>query len=409
MRMIWAKAAFLLGTSALLPMAASAQDVRDLDSEESNMRSFSGQLDGGPAIFEVALPADTAMRIDVISTSNMDPVLKVYDAANGELITENDDGGDDLNSRATVRGEGDMRLRIEVDSFGAEEFESDLASGLGENTFDLQLRSIFYDPQSVRLVSWGSDESGQLLGGESHEFTFTGEEGILLEVALVAEGDFETTLDPYLTLRDSSGEVVAENDDGGGNLNSLLRYVMTDDSEYTIVASGLGDSGGAYTLRVGPRREPIVQPPVQVVGIGDRATGRLGAGYENGGIDPNSIDYQLSEEALAMISGGAGEVTIRMEKISGDDPDFENTLDPYIEIGFETPLGFAVVQSDDDGAGDLNAMIPVDLSGVANDANLLQSLRIRVTGFGQSQGEYSLTVTEGLDPVEAGYEDLTET
>ena len=409
MRKLWVTAAMMLGTSALMPIGVSAQEVRDLDGEESNVRSFSGQLEGGPAIFEVALPADTAMRIDVISTSDMDPLLSVYNADTGDLLAENDDGGDDLNSRATIRGDGAMRLRIEVDSFGAEEFASDLASGLGQNTFDLQLRSIFYDPQSVRRVSWGSSESGQLLNGESHEFSFTGEDGILLEVALVADGDFETTLDPFLTLRDAAGDVVAENDDGGGDLNSMLRYVMQDDREYTIVASGLGDSAGAYTLRVGPRREPIVQSPVQVVGIGDRATGRLGAGYENGGIDPNSIDYQLSEEALATISNGAGEVTIRMEKISGGDPDFENTLDPYIELGFDTPLGFAVVDSDDDGAGELNAMLPVDLSGVANNASLLQSLRIRVTGFGQSQGEYSLTVTEGLDPVEAGYEDLTET
>tara|TARA_A100001391_G_scaffold78331_1_gene50553 strand:- start:12377 stop:13663 length:1287 start_codon:yes stop_codon:yes gene_type:complete len=403
--------------SAAMAAPAAAQQVRDLDHEESDTRVFNGIYDGEPVLFEVSKPADDAMRIDVFSTSELDPVLRVYNAESGDLLVEDDDGGEGLNSRAVISDTVAMRLRIEVTSFAGDVAGEDAAADVVEEaagtfiapgTFDLRLTTLDYDPQDVRAVSWNSEETGQIFGGEEHLFTFPGEEGLLLEVAMVADTDIGNELDPYLALRDASGQTVAEDDDGGNDLNSLLRYVMTGDETYTIVASGLSGSVGGYTLRVGPRREPTVQAPLQVVAIGDSATGRIGAGYENGDLDPSSILYQLSDSALSAIRDGGGEVTVRMIAATSDDPDFANSLDPYLELGFDTPLGFAVVESDDDGAGDLNAMIPVDLSTIAGSEELLDSLRIKVSGLGGSVGNYVLTVTDGLDPVEADYEDYLE-
>ncbi|WP_137679584.1 hypothetical protein [Aurantiacibacter suaedae] len=421
MRSGFVMAALLASAGMAIP--ATAQDVRNLDQEQSDARVFSGAFDGKPVLFEVSLAAGEAMRVDVIATSEMDPVLRIYNAATGDLIVENDDGGDSLNSRAVVTATEDMDLRIEVSAFSAEAAAEEVAeAAMGDEvveagdggfvapqTFDLKLTALDYDAQGVRAVSWNAEEKGQIFGGEEHLFTFAGEEGLLLEVAMVADTDIGNELDPYLALRDASGQTVAENDDGGSDLNALLRYVMMSDEAYTIVASGLGDSVGGYTLRVGPRREPVVQAPLQVLSIDDTATGRVGAGYENGDLDPASIMYQLSDSALAAIrNGGSGEITVRMTKAVSDDPDFANGLDPYLELGFDTPLGFAVVQTDDDGAGDLNAMIPVDLSTLAENTELLDVLRIRVSGFGESSGDYVLTVTEGLDPIDAEYEDYLE-
>ena len=409
--------------SAAMVMPAAAQEVRNLDQEESDSRVFTGAYDGKPVLFEVSVPAGESLRVDVISNGDFDPVLRIYNAETGDLIVENDDGGESLNSRAIVSAQDAMRLRLEVNAFSAEEAarapsEAPVSDEVGEpadggfvapSSFDLKLTTLNYEAQGVRQVGWNAEEKGQIFGGEEHLFTFTGEEGLLLEVAMVADTDIGNELDPYLTLRDASGQTVAENDDGGTDLNALLRYVMTSDETYTIVATGLSDSVGGYTLRVGPRREPVVQAPLQVVGIDDTATGRVGAGYENGDLDPASILYQLSDSALVAIRNGeAGEITVRMTKAVSDDPDFANGLDPYLELGFETPLGFAVVQTDDDGAGDLNAMIPVDLSTLAASAELLDALRIRVSGLGESAGEYALSVNEGLDPIEAEYEEYLE-
>ena len=406
--------------SAAMTVPAAAQQVRNLDHEQTNARVFNGVYTDKPVLFEVSLPEGQAMRVDVISTSEFDPYLKVYDAKSGDLLAENDDGGEGLNSRAMVTATQDMQLRIAVTSYGADAEADGLAgSGGGEeivesgfvsgSSFDLQLTVLDYEVPPARAVSWGSEEQGQFFGGEEHLYTFKGEEGLLLEVAMIADSADSNALDPYLALRDGSGMTVAENDDGGDGLNALLRYVMTSDETYTIVASGLGDSSGGYSLRLAPRREPMVQAPLQVVAIGDTATGRIGAGYDNGDIEPTSLQYQLSESALAAIrSGGSGEITVRMTKAQSDDADFGNALHPYIELGFDTPLGFAVVQYDDDGAGDLNAMIPVDLSVLKGNPELLSALRIKVQGYGETTGDYILTVTPGLDPVESSYSEYLE-
>ncbi|RIV93409.1 hypothetical protein D2V17_00150 [Aurantiacibacter xanthus] len=409
-------AALLAGAAMAVP--AAAQPVRNLDHEETNARVFNGVYNDKPVLFEVTLPAGQAMRVDVMSTSELDPYLKIYNAETGDLIAENDDGGEGLNSRAMVTATQDMHLRIAVSSYGARD-EADGLVGTGEeiveggfvsgSSFDLKLTVLDYEVQPVRAVTWGSEEKGQFFGGEEHLYTITGEEGLLLEVAMIADPDDSSGLDPYLTLRDASGKTLAQNDDGGEGLNALLRYVMTGNETYTIVASGLGDSAGGYSLRVAPRREPIVQAPLQVVAIGDTATGRIGAGYENGDIDPSSLDYQLSESALAAISSGrAGEITVRMSKAKSEDADFGNGLDPYLELGFDTPLGFAVVQNDDDSAGDFNAMIPIDLSVLKNNPEMLSALRIKVKGYGESTGDYVLTVTSGLEPVDSEYGEYLE-
>ncbi len=380
----------------LAPALTNAQDVRDLDNESSNVRSFAGSVGEEPVMFEVAIPAASAMRIDVITTSELDPKVKVTDAATGELLAEDDDSGGDLSSRVTVRGEDGRRVRIEVSRFSYDGMEPGEGTG---GTFDLRLTTMAHDPQSLRSVAYGSALGGTLLTGDRHEFTFTGEAGKLLEVALLASE--ESGLDPYLELRDPAGEVIASNDDGGGSLNSVLRHVLQDGGDYTIVASAFGSSSGEYTLRVAEAREFVTQAPVQVIGFADPAAGRLGEGYENGGIDPAFIDYQLSDAAIAAIVAGRGEVTIRMNADEGGASEFGGEvgtgLDPLIELGFDTPLGFAVVESDDDGSGTgLNAMLPIDLSSIAGDRELLSRLRVRAKAL-SAGGGYTLTITEGME------------
>lgn len=57
-------------------------------------------------------------------------------------------------------------------------------------------------------------------------------------------------LDPYLRLEDSEGKNLAENDDGGGNLNSRLVFTCPQAGEYRIVATALVGRTGNFTLQV---------------------------------------------------------------------------------------------------------------------------------------------------------------
>ena len=210
MRAGFLMAALLAGAAMAVP--AAAQQVRNLDHEETNARVFNGVYNEKPVLFEVTLPAGQAMRVDVMSTSEFDPYLKIYNAETGDLIAENDDGGEGLNSRAMVTATQDMHLRIAVSSYGARD-EADGLAGTGEDiveggfvsgsSFDLKLTVLDYELQPMRAVTWGSEEKGQFFGGEEHLYTITGEEGLLLEVAMIADPDDSSGLDPYLTLRDA--------------------------------------------------------------------------------------------------------------------------------------------------------------------------------------------------------------
>jgi len=384
-------AALLAGAAMFFAPPAMAQ--RNLDEAQSGVRVFQGSIDGEPATFTFTIPADTGLQIDVIANGDLDPVLRVLDE-NGDLIVEDDDGGDDLNSRARIGAEDrSRRITIEVDSFNSEWAEDGETYG---GTFDLRLATSEYVEVGVRSVTYGATETGMLMG-EEHLFTINGRAGDMVEVALVATDE---GLDPYLELRDASGEAIAFNDDGGENLNSLLRHTFESDGTYTIAASGFGDSTGAYRLRVREQREATAQLPLQVIGIDDTASGELAEGWDDIGdasLMPSHIDYQLSEEAKAAIRSGNGEVSIRMNASGEGDPDFGGEIDPYIEIGFDTPLGFAVVDSDDDGGGELNSMLPVDLGLIASEPGLLDMLRIRAQGYGGSGGSYTLVISEGME------------
>lgn len=400
MRFGFHKAALLIGAAAIMvPAAASAQV--NLDSAQSDVRVFQGSVDGEASTFEVSVPADSTMQIDVIATSDLDPVVTVTDAATGEVIAEDDDGGGELNSRVRIRGnDTGRRIVISVDSFDATWVEAGETYG---GSFDLRLSTSAYSAPVTRAVTYGARETGTI-EGEPNLFTFEARAGDMIEVALLSEGD----LDPYLELKDANGETIAFNDDGGGSLNSLLVHTFEQAGTYTIAAMGFGDSTGDFTLRIREQRTATAQLPLQVIGIGDQASGELSAPYVQSAILPSSIMYQLSDTAKAAIRAGNGQVTIRMNAVEGSDADFGGDVDPFVEVGFDTPLGFAVADSDDDGSGSLNALLPVDLGLLANQPALLDMLRIRVQGYGGSGGAYTLEITEGMEARVEGYDYTAE-
>ena len=383
MRFGFHKAALLIGAAAIMmPAAAAAQEVQTVQ----------GEINSAPRTFNASVPANSVMVIDVISTSDLDPVVAVTNAATGEMIAENDDGGEGFNSRVRIPGgERGVNIVIEVNSFDAAfAMEGEQFGG----TFDLVMTTSEFSAPGP--ITYGSTVMGTVPSGESVDYSFTARAGDMIEVALLSEGE----LDPYLELRDPSGEAIMYDDDGGEGLNSLLRYTFGEAGTYTVAAMGFMSSAGDYTLRVRERREaPEPQLPLQVIGFNDTATGELGVPWEENAMLPGTIDYMLSEDAKRAIRRGNGHITIRMNAVDGAeyDPAFGGgAIDPFIEVGFETPLGWASVLSDDDGSGTLDSLLPIDLSVLDDHPGMLDMLRIRVQGFGGSSGAYTLTITEGL-------------
>lgn len=398
MRFAISRAVLLLGAACVLAPVAAAAQVVDLDSQTSDVRVFEGTLDGEPAEYRVRVPAGSVMTIDVLAQGDLDPTVAVRDANTGEVLAEDDDGGDEgLNSRVRVRGGDTGRaIVIAVDSFDA--------SWVGEGEsysgrFDLRLTTSAF--VATRPVTYGARETGEVEDGEGNTYAFTAAAGDRVEIALIADGD--ASLDPYLELQDDSGEIIASNDDYNG-LNSYIDHTFEEAGTYIIVAKGFSSSTGDYRLRIRDRRAPIAQLPLQVIGIDDEASGELQSNFGIETMESTHVDYQLSEAAKAAIRRGDGEVTIRMNAVEGGDPDFGGSLDPFVALGFDTPLGFAVVDQDDDGSGTLNAMLPVDLGLIADRPELLDALRIRVQPYGGSSGGYTLTITDGMEARPEGYD-----
>ncbi|MGB3796022.1 MAG: hypothetical protein WA957_06925, partial [Alteraurantiacibacter sp.] len=383
-------ALLLAGASILFATPATAQ-IRDLDGAESDVRIFQGEVDSQASVFALTVPANTTLQIDAIARDGFDPLLRVLDAS-GELIAQDDDGGDNLNARTRIAAEDrSRRVTIEVDSFDAEWAEDE---GGYRGSFDLRLSTSDYALPAIRNVGFDARETGTLMGGE-HLFTMEGRAGQSVDMALVA---IDSDLDPYLELRDESGETIAVDDDGGEGLNALVRHTFTHNGTYTIAASGLGDSEGDYRFRVRQQPQAAARLPLQVIGFDDEASGLLAAMSDEAGdasLVPAHIDYQLSDAAKSAIRAGTGDVSIRMSGNGAGDPDFGGQIDSYLEIGFDTPLGFAVVERDDDGAGDLDALLRVNLGVFADQPGLLDRLRIRAQGYGGTSGAYTLMVTQG--------------
>ena len=365
------------------------EEVRDLDGAASDIRAFSGTIGTGTQAFSITLQADSAFQVDVAPgpSSEIDPVLAVKDADTGEVLAEDDDSGGGLAARVYVFSETARRLRIEVSNF------EDIGEG---GTYELFVRRSDYRPAQPRAIGWGETLSGTLAGGSEHLFTIGGQADYQLDVRLDAAAGAE--LDPLLELyrgEGTGGEMVASNDDAEDGVNARLRHVFTDDAIYTIRATGFDGSEGDYLMTVAERRAPLKPLPPQAMGIGQTVDGTIGSGFaDEAGGGPRQVSYRFDAASLAAIRGGAGEVTFEMIGSS----ELEGGLDPVLELGFDTPLGFTSVRTDDDGGNGLDARLAVDLAPLAEEAGWLERLELRASSLGEETGSYRLKVSAGLLP-----------
>ena len=119
-----------------------------------------------------------------------------------------------------------------------------------------QLEADKHDPPREAI------ELGQLAARVVGEFTAT-----IGTARIALDRPGRSQLDPYLELLDPDGRTLAEDDDSGGELNSLIQVTLPRSGRYTVVARGLGDSAGRYVLTVtlsdggtGPQPGPSPTP-----------------------------------------------------------------------------------------------------------------------------------------------------
>lgn len=369
-------ASFAAIAVAAAPLAAAHAQDRDLDREPSVGKVFTGEVPagGGAARYLLTLAAGQAIDLTAAPVGGSDPILKVFDAATDGLLAENDDSGGGLASNVRLFSEQRKRVRIEVSNAAVENGEAAMR-------FDLILRPSDYRPRPVVTLALGEVREGTLGRGDEQLFRFAGERGQLWDLALAAGPG--SSLDPALQVfagEVAGGTPLGQNDDASG-LNARLRFLVPADGAYTVRAYAVGQSEGAFALSAG-RSEGALTTAVEELELGRAATGTLDGSGDR--------VYRLSQSARTAIAAGAGPLVVALRRVQTD---AEGGLDAILDIGFETPLGFSSLLTDDDGGGEMNARLVFDASDL--DPTWLEALRIKARAFQQTAGDYQLTVSEG--------------
>ncbi len=176
----------------------------------------------------------------------------------------------------------------------------------------------------------------------------------------------------------SSIDMLADDDDSGGGLNSRLELVLPEDGRYTIVVNSLDEGEtGRYVLRIGAGG-----------GAGGRTGGGGGGGMAVSSVERNSsVQGRLEETDLRlddgtvydmwMFQGRAGE-RITATMTSGD-------FDAYLVFATGRPDDLDWLAEDDDGAGGTDARIEITIPEDGVFVFLANS-------FEPSTGAYSLRV-----------------
>jgi hypothetical protein len=185
--------------------------------------------------YKVPLKANTTYVIDLLKAGgDCDPYLVLQDPE-GKTVAANDDVAfNNLDSRITYTPTKDGDYRI-------------LAATIkGTGDFTLKIATI-----KTLLEEKGTWTNGDPVHPTTHSPQKT------YKVNLKAGKKYTIDLisnvpgqDPFLFLTNSTGQVLAQDDDGGGFPNARIIFFPAQDGEYRIIATSINRALGSFTLTV---------------------------------------------------------------------------------------------------------------------------------------------------------------
>jgi hypothetical protein len=214
----------------------SWEPVPEMDFEPNEDQASAFQLEIGESLdlsffpsgdedwFKTTVPElDSSQALNIYTTGDSDTILEVYDSS-GSLLYENDDTGDSTTSQilAFVQGQevfirvreydgeiGDYGLAVEQIRVQLDEFEPD-------NSQDEASLIPFDEPQSHSLIP--SDDE------DWFRFVLSANSEVTLRTL--------SSIDTYIEIFDSSGIMIAEDDDSGDGYNAFIQKDLTEGEYY---------------------------------------------------------------------------------------------------------------------------------------------------------------------------------
>lgn len=249
----------LVLTIALAALQVSGPDPKDKDPKPPVVKPIviDSELNGSDAkdrklkdsaakVHKLPLKEGLVYVIDLVS-KEFDAYLRIEDAA-GNHLAHDDDGGGALNARlffippATAEYSviatafkpktGKYRLIVQQSNLQAAALKLDQgAATVKDKLTPTGPRSPFSPHNSCKLYR------------------------VYLSAGTTYVIDLESTaFDAYLSLGDANLALISSDDDGGGKLNARIRFACKRDGAYHLVATGLGNPEGEFTLKVGTEK-----------------------------------------------------------------------------------------------------------------------------------------------------------
>jgi len=304
----------------------------------------------GISSFAIDLLVNQTITISLASEV-FDPKIEVLDAS-GTLLAEDDDGGEGLNSLLDFTAPAAGMYSIVVTAFGGNpqgEFTLELSGEIPEVTPDTP------DVDSTEEgLAIGDAITGSADGDTLFEINLVQDQ--VITISLVSE-----VFDPKIEVLDASGALLAEDDDGGEGLNSLLDFTAPAADVYSIVVTAFGgDPQGEFTLSI-MGDAPATSLDDSRLSVGDSVVGEA----------EEDVEFEID-----LMEGQAIEISLT-----------SSVFDTFIEV--DAPSGITVAKDDDGGEG-LNALLNFTAAEAGTHV-------IRVTSFGgAAQGEFTLSIAEGV-------------
>ncbi|HUP52176.1 MAG TPA: pre-peptidase C-terminal domain-containing protein [Longimicrobiales bacterium] len=366
------------GTSAfsLLPTDGRSLSIGSEETGALSTADVRSADDSYVEAWELAGRSGQSVTIDLVSDA-FDARLYVVGPGLPETLSD-DDGGDGCNARLTFTPLETGTFRVVASSSGSRETGtytirvSDRPGpppthGCGE-VDPGALESL---PTEGRALGMGSVVTGRLGlgsptvqdGRPAEAWQLDGRAGE--RVSIVLESD---DFDSYLYLAGPGLDGVQTDDDGAGDLDSLIEITLPTDGSYRVIAAALSaGSSGAYTLRV---EEPLdlgtLATDGRSIDLGQRIEGQLRSS------DPVLVEGRRGQ--VWGLSGVAGQRLV-IDLMAED-------FDAYLYLagpGLDEPL------SDDDGGDGLDSQISVTLPESG-------TYRVIVSSLSDGTGAFTLSV-----------------
>jgi hypothetical protein len=229
--MRFAKWVLVLSALLIAAVPAFAQETLEVGA------SVEGMLTASEPFIEYTFEATGDQRVSItLISEDFDCYLVLYDADGIEIAFDDDSAGN-LDSRIGPVTLDAGTYTIRATSYAYRNSITSTSSG----AFTLSIAEF-----ETNLIEYTQRVEGELTSAAlTANYSFRGEAGDAVVIRLESN-DF----DAYLTLRDTRGSELAYNDDGAGNLNSLIGpFMLPETGEYLIEARSLGGtSTGRYTL-----------------------------------------------------------------------------------------------------------------------------------------------------------------